>query len=75
MPVKNKGNNDEYENRNLPRDNAAYFPLDDEWAIVSQRLHKTRKEALERYFKQRGTNLTNGIRQVLYEWMDEAGIR
>ena len=74
MPIKGKGPQDEYEHRELPRKNASYFPIDDEWVVHSLRLHKTRKEVLQRYFKQGGADLTTGIRQILYEWMDERGI-
>ena len=74
MPIKGKETQDEYENRDLPRKNASHFPIDDDWVVHSLRLHKTRKEALQRHFKQGGADLTTGIRQVLYEWMDERGI-
>ena len=66
MPIKDKGVQDEYEHRDLPRKNASYFPIDDEWVVHSLRLHKTRKEVLQRYFKQGGADLTTGIRQILY---------
>ena len=75
MPVKKKAtHDDEYQSRDLPRKNASYFPLDDELTVQSIRLHATRRKVLDEYFRSRGLNLTVGIRQVLYDWMDENGI-
>ena len=75
MALKDKTNVDEeFEARGIPRKNASYFPVDDILVGASIRLHEKRRDALTKYFKQTGTNLTNGIRQLLYEWMDERGI-
>lgn len=65
----------EFEARNIPRKNATYFLDDNEWAVLSVRIGAKRVEALRKHFKLYGDiPLTTGIRQALYEWMDEKGV-
>lgn len=46
------------------------FEDDRETVVFPVRIHKKRKEALAKLFRERGIGLGPGIRMVLYEWQD-----
>ena len=78
MAVKKTGKlsyQEEFEKRDLDFKKEDPFPDNDELVIQSIRLHKTRLEALKKYFKRKGTDLSHGIRTLLYEWMDKTDLR
>lgn len=75
MAIKKGGGFIETEERDLPMKQGNAFPLDDGTTVHSLRLHKTRKAALEKYFKNKGMDLSNGLRSIIYEYMDQQGIK
>lgn len=46
------------------------FDDDTETVSHSVKLHKKRKDVLQKMFRARGLDLGAGIRMVLYEWLD-----
>lgn len=56
-----------FEGRDLPTKES--FVNDDETVIFNVRLHKKRKEALQRAFKAKGMDLSTGLRMLAYEWL------
>ena len=55
-----------FQDRDLPRVN---YADDTETVVFTLRLHKKRREALQRIFQEKGMDLSNGIRMVLYDWL------
>ncbi len=47
------------------------FADDNETTTHSVRLHRKRKEALQRLLKVKGMNLSTGIRWIVYEWLEK----
>ena len=42
--------------------------------VITVLLDRIRKEALEEHFKERGLNFSNGVRMVLYDYMEKNGV-
>jgi hypothetical protein len=42
--------------------------------VITVLLDRMRKEALEEHFKERGLNFSNGVRMVLYDYLEKNGI-
>ncbi len=42
--------------------------------VITVILDRLRKEALEDHFVEMGLNFSNGVRMVLYEYMEKSGI-
>jgi len=42
--------------------------------VITVSLDRIRKEALEDHFAEMGLNFSNGVRMVLYEYMEKSGI-
>ena len=42
--------------------------------VITVILDRLRKEALEDHFSEMGLNFSNGVRMVLYEYMEKSGI-
>lgn len=58
-----------FEGRDLPTKHTT-FDDDLDTVVYSLRLHKERKKTLQRLFRNKGMDLSTGIRWVLYEWLD-----
>ena len=76
MPIKNKKNSSQLDDSvsrqlnqtNLYRKNNLPEPEKDE--IVTFKMPKNYKEILANHFKGEGLNLSNGIRKILYEYIN-----
>ena len=42
--------------------------------VITVILDRLRKEALEDHFSEMGLNFSNGVRMVLYEYMEKSGV-
>ena len=42
--------------------------------VITVLLDRIRKEALEKHFRERGLNFFNGVRMVLYDYIEKNGI-
>ena len=43
--------------------------------VITVLLDRLRKEALEEHFAEMGLNFSNGVRMVLYEYMEKSGVQ
>lgn len=76
MPIKNKKNSSQLDESvsqqvnksNLYRKNDLPEPEEDE--IVTFKMPRNYKEMLSNHFKGEGLNLSNGIRRILYEYIN-----
>ena len=57
--------------KNLPVDKETLFEDDTETVVFGLRLHKKRKEILQKIFRSKGMDLSTGIRFIVYEWLKE----
>lgn len=70
MAVKGSTPDPEFDKRNLRRQNAAYYPQNDNLVTKCLRLPQTRVDALEYHFSAvMGQDFSGGVRQILFEWM------
>ena len=76
MPIRNKKSTDQIEESvsrqlsqtNLNRKNDLPEPKEDE--IVTFKMPKNYKELLTNHFKGEGLNLSNGVRRILYDYIN-----
>lgn len=66
--------NGEMANRSFPVNNET-LAIEEKTKVRSIRFHESRLKALEKHFKREGIDLSSGVRQVIYRWMDEKRIR
>jgi hypothetical protein len=60
-----------FEGRDLGVAPMAGFEDDEETVSHAVRLHRKRKDALQKIFKSMGMDLGTGIRMVVYKWLDD----
>jgi hypothetical protein len=60
-----------FEGRDLTTASTTGFDNDEETVSHAVRLHKKRKDALQKIFKGMGMDLGTGIRMVVYKWLDD----
>ena len=76
MAIKGTDTDSQFDDRNLRFKNSLLYEEDDEFSVVSVRLSKMRKEALQKDLKvTTGIDLSSFIRILVYEYMDEKEIK